>query len=38
MKGIIDTLKKKNTTTNTEILNKPGVYWQEVSSRDHTDL
>lgn len=27
-----------NNNNNTEILNKPGVYWQEVPSGDHTEI
>lgn len=30
--------KHEEKNNNTEILNKPGVYWQEVSSGDHTEI
>lgn len=36
MRSILGTLNMKEK--NTEILNKPGVYWQEVSSGDPTEL
>lgn len=36
MRRIIGTLRMKKK--NTEILDKPGVYWQEVSSGDPTEI
>lgn len=33
-----DNRHSKHEEKNTEILNKPGVYWQEVSSGDPTEI